>query len=294
MRRAALVVWLASIFSLVGGHPPTVGDAPSGGVGPVLEAVELFAFVILGTFGFLIVRRQPNNTVAWLALVPGLVFPLEALISEVAGYGLTNWGPDHWVTLVAGWCALWVWIPGPYSVPFLLALYPDGRPASPRWRPLLWLLWTLVALTLLVSAFAPGPVDEELLAGLNNPLGIAAVTPIAEALAPIVFSAIPMASVDRRHFARRPLSTCRRGGTPADQVARLGRRRRRRFLCGDHPRRHPRAALHFDQHRVCHPDRHYLVRRCDAPRSVRDRPAHLSDAGLRRRGRDRRRDDLGG
>ena len=59
----------------------------------------------------------------------------------------------------------------------------------------MWLLWTLVALTFLISAFSPGPVDEELLAGLNNPLGIAWFTPIAEALAPIVFNAIPIASL---------------------------------------------------------------------------------------------------
>ena len=194
MRRAALVVWLASIVfwaasAVLGAYAPSVG------VGPVLEAVELFAFVILGTFGYLIVRRQPTNAVAWLALIPGLVFPLEALLSDVAYFALTNWGPDHWVALVAGWCALWVWIPGPYSIPFLLALYPDGQPASPRWRPFLWLLWTLVALTFLISAFAPGPVDEELLPGLNNPLGIAAFTPMAEALAPIVFNAIPVVAL---------------------------------------------------------------------------------------------------
>ncbi len=194
MRRAALVVWLASIVSwsvaaVLGAYAPSVGASP------VLEAVELFAFVVLGTFGYLIVRRQPTNAVAWLALIPGLVFPLEALLSDVAHIALTNLGPDHPVTSVSGWCVLWVWIPGPYSIPFLLALYPDGQPASPRWRPLLWLLWTLVALTFLISAFAPGPVDEELLPGLNNPLGITGFLPIAEALAPIVFSAIPVASL---------------------------------------------------------------------------------------------------
>ena len=151
--------------------------APSAGASPVLETVELFAFVILGTFGYLIVRRQPTNAVAWLAIIPGLVFPLEAALSDVAHFALTSWGPDHWVTAVAGWCALWVWIPGPYSIPFLLALYPNGQPASPRWRPLLWLLWTLVALSFFISAFAPGPVDEVLLPGLNNPLGIAAFIP---------------------------------------------------------------------------------------------------------------------
>ncbi|HEX2369837.1 MAG TPA: hypothetical protein VHM94_11460 [Acidimicrobiia bacterium] len=194
MRRAALVVWLTSIVSwsaavVLGAY------APLAGANPVLEAVELFAFVILGTFGYLIVRRQPTNAVAWLAIIPGLVFPLEAMLSDVAHFALTSWGPDHWVTAVAGWCALWVWIPGPYSIPFLLALYPDGQPASPRWRPLLWLLWTLVALSFFISAFAPGPVDEVLLPGLNNPLGIAAFIPVAEALAPIVFNAIPIVSL---------------------------------------------------------------------------------------------------
>ena len=69
-------------------------------------------------------------------------------------------------------------------MPFLLALFPDGRPASPKWRPLLWLMWALVTLTFLIAAFAPGPVDEEFLPGVDNPLGIEAVSDIAEVWRP--------------------------------------------------------------------------------------------------------------
>ena len=58
VRRAALVVWLASIVSWLAA---VVYGAYAPSASPVLEAVELFAFVILGTFGYLIVRRQPNQ-----------------------------------------------------------------------------------------------------------------------------------------------------------------------------------------------------------------------------------------
>ena len=120
MRRAALVVWLASIAAwlsytlLVVSEGAVVSDI-------ALEIAELLAFVVLGTFGYLIARRQPNNAIAWLALIPGLVFPLEALITQVAEFGLAHYGPDHPMTLVAGWLALWVWIPGP-----LLGAVPAG------------------------------------------------------------------------------------------------------------------------------------------------------------------------
>ncbi len=275
MRRAALVVWLASIVSwsvaaVLGAYAPSVGASP------VLEAVELFAFVILGTFGYLIARRQPTNAVAWLAIIPGLVFPLEALLSDIAHFALTNLGPDHRVTAVAGWCVLWVWIPGPYSIPFLLALYPDGQPASPRWRPLLWLLWTLVALTFLISAFAPGPVDEELLPGLNNPLGIAGFTAHRRSARTDRLQRHTRRLADRRHLAHFSLSTRRYGGAPTDQVACMGRRRRGHLLRRDHPRRRTPAALLSHQHRLRHPGWRHAVRRRDAPWSVRDRSARQS------------------
>ena len=70
----------------------------------------------------------------------------------------------------AAWISAWVAIPE-FGLPaYLFFLFPDGRPLSPRWRPLLWINGFLIAASVVVSALAPGPIDG--LHGIENPLGI--------------------------------------------------------------------------------------------------------------------------
>jgi hypothetical protein len=53
---------------------------------------------------------------------------------------------------------------------YLFLLFPDGRPLSHRWRPLLWIVGIVVATSILVGAFYPGPISG--LEPVRNPLGI--------------------------------------------------------------------------------------------------------------------------
>jgi hypothetical protein len=74
---------------------------------------------------------------------------------------------------LAAWLSVWLNIVVLFVAPCLLfLLFPDGRPPSPRWRPVIW----LVALTgcgiFLTLAFSPGELDQYTYPGLPNPLGI--------------------------------------------------------------------------------------------------------------------------
>jgi hypothetical protein len=192
MKRLALALFAGSVVFYLGnvillyataGLPTTIETSP------LLTSLENLAFVVLGGLGYLIVRRQPVNAVGWLAVVAGLSAPFEGFVSELTQYGLWQWGATA-LTMAAAWLALWGWIPTSFSVPLLLLLYPDGRLPSPRWRPVLWLTWAVVAFTLVVAAFAAGEIED--FPGLVNPLGLTAVTDAAQFAGPVVFNALPV------------------------------------------------------------------------------------------------------
>lgn len=128
----------------------------------------LFA-VTFSLVGYLVASRRPRNPVGWLLLCVGVLSGLQVLSSE---YGLYDaLGPSR---LPAGpfvaWVAGWIWtvsvglVVGP-----TLALFPDGRPLSSRWRPLVWSFIPLTAAAAAAFAFTP---ERLINTGLPNPLAV--------------------------------------------------------------------------------------------------------------------------
>jgi two-component system NarL family sensor kinase len=54
-------------------------------------------------------------------------------------------------------------------VPLVLVLFPDGRPPSPRWRPVVWAAVVVAVVWTLSTAVAPGPMNFE---GTPNPFDL--------------------------------------------------------------------------------------------------------------------------
>ncbi len=86
---------------------------------------------------------------------------------------------------VAAWFSAWVQNPVYLLFVYLFLLFPDGRPLSRRWRPLLWINGILIATTVVVEAFDPGRIQGD--EPIRNPLGIEAAAGIFAVVAELVF-----------------------------------------------------------------------------------------------------------
>jgi signal transduction histidine kinase len=122
--------------------------------------------------GFAIVRRQPTNLIGWVFLAGAVGNGLAGAGVSYAAYDvLMRQGSLPGADLLAGF-QFWAWLPIPASIAFTLALFPDGRSLTPRWRPVLYVLaagfvlWAFGSATTSFAAQNP-PLWA---AGLHNPL----------------------------------------------------------------------------------------------------------------------------
>ena len=161
MKRLPAVLWIIAIGSIV---PGAVVNAILDRSDPIdLVANVGFTLLVIGaaTTGAIVASRVPGNAVGWilLALGAGLGIPL-ACGAYAEASATTSAGPfpaDEWLA----WLGAWLAIPAIFGpTAFLLLLFPDGRPVSPRWRPVSWIVGVGVTLAALSSAFNPEPIGE--------------------------------------------------------------------------------------------------------------------------------------
>jgi hypothetical protein len=114
--------------------------------------------------GLLIISRRPGNVIGWIYTLVALVFAT----GEFAGSYASRPLPARvWAALLPdlAWSASI-----PLGATLLLLLYPTGRPPSPRWRPVVWVVVVATVLAVVASALTPGPM--EYLPDVENPLGL--------------------------------------------------------------------------------------------------------------------------
>ena len=189
LRGLARVAFVVTTALLLGGLAAASYMASRGAV-TWREVLPDFGFAIaMYTFslvGFVIARRQPRNSVAWILL--GVSFswlidlPAAAYLAwETSQPGGTTTGPYLEALFSASW------VPGiaPLGT-FLLLLFPDGRLPTPKWRWWAWLCAGSTTLAFLAILFMPGPIDG-VVPVTTNPFGVAALEPIIALLyAPIM------------------------------------------------------------------------------------------------------------
>lgn len=166
----AILLWLLFLLGVGGRLALTVAT----GVHPAdLSGWPLLPFAAYATVGLLIAIRKPGNALGWIFLAIGVITGVFSFTDEYLTWALHSGAPP---TATAVWLSAWVQAWGWYpililSTAFTLLLFPSGLP-SRRWRPLLWLLVTLLGAVVLMAMLQPyleaGPVR------IANPIGISA------------------------------------------------------------------------------------------------------------------------
>ena len=115
-------------------------------------SVPVWVSAPFAAVGFVVAWRKPGNPLGWILLATGVFFALseDASYYMVADYRLRHGG------LPLGWLALLTqpaWAPGLVLFGLAILLFPDGRPPSPRLRPMVW-VYAAVAVGWIAAAVA--------------------------------------------------------------------------------------------------------------------------------------------
>ncbi|HEX4063111.1 MAG TPA: histidine kinase [Streptosporangiaceae bacterium] len=146
----ALAELVTAVVAAVVGH---VSFAGAVGAFTVTDGAMGLAFPVCGG---LLAWHRPRNPIGWLFLAAGLGMATSAAAASLFQVAVGS-GWDQGALRLLGTVMAYAW---PWSIglflPVALLLFPDGRPAGPRWR---WLVWAAAAQSVLfVLSFAnPAP-----------------------------------------------------------------------------------------------------------------------------------------
>ena len=173
-RRLPVLLWIAAVACIV---PTAVVNALLDYPNTIDLVANLgFTLLVVGSAstGAIVASRVPGNAVGWILLVlgAGMAFTL-ACGAYAEASATTSAGPfpgDQWFA----WLGNWLGVPAIFGpTGFLLLLFPDGRPVSPRWRPVSWVVGAAVTLAAVGSAFSPDAIGEPNFANPVAPDGAA-------------------------------------------------------------------------------------------------------------------------
>lgn len=123
--------------------------------------------ILWAATGALIVTRHPGHRVGWTFIFVGLVIgiddPLIMYADNILAGG--DLGP-YAAGQVAAWLVEIIDLPLPVLlISTVFVLFPDGKPPTPKWRPVLWAAWAWFVLFVVAMIVA---VDPRQLGGIDG------------------------------------------------------------------------------------------------------------------------------
>lgn len=132
----------------------------------------LFAFAAFAAIGGLLISRLPRHPIGWIFVTIGLGTALGNLTQQYAIYALFTQPGSLPAGVAMAWLGGWLWVGSMTILVFVLLLFPDGKPVSPRWNPLVWAAGGSLAAVVTPFLFRPGRLDIGERYPVANPLGI--------------------------------------------------------------------------------------------------------------------------
>ncbi|MDP9440244.1 MAG: hypothetical protein M3P49_16130 [Actinomycetota bacterium] len=137
----------------------------------VTIAVQDAVVVLYGALGVLIASRQGRNFVGWIFCFVAVSLGILSFATGYADYALYARDDPLPGAVLAAWVASWLFIPAVYiSVSYLFFLFPDGRLASARWRPVFWAVSIFAVVAAFATALEPGRLYS--FPTVENPFGL--------------------------------------------------------------------------------------------------------------------------
>jgi hypothetical protein len=135
--------------------------------------ISLAAPVVFAIVAALIVSRQPRNALGWVLMVPvGLYVVGGPITSYMESLAPSSPDPTVPILLIA-WFNGWNWLLLIIPLLFILLLFPNGRPPTPRWR---WVGIAAIAWAALFVLLAALPQQINVATTTNlvfdNPIGV--------------------------------------------------------------------------------------------------------------------------
>jgi hypothetical protein len=180
------------VFSVLNLSTPEVPASSS----LLFNVVALFPGLAAPVVGALIVTRNPSHPVGWMFCAAGILMPLTGVAEGYGIYALfTNPGSLPGGD-VAACISVWAFLPALILIgPVLFMVFPDGRPLSPRWRPLLWVAIASMVAVSLGQCLHPGKLDTAPFESVENPFGIAGAGDFLAAVVSLGFLGVVVSAV---------------------------------------------------------------------------------------------------
>lgn len=103
------------------------------------DIVVSLAYLVFTTVGALLLVRLPRHPIGPLFLASGLCAAGQELAEAIVADAQRHHQLGGVAVHAAAWLQAWLWLPAlVLPLVFVTLLFPDGRPASPRWRVVVW------------------------------------------------------------------------------------------------------------------------------------------------------------
>jgi signal transduction histidine kinase len=163
----AAAITFATAVLLAVGHEALTNDE-----GDLLFGIVLLVASVLYTAIGLLIAVRARSVIGWFLTAVGLAYALVEFGTAYAAVGLITFPGSLPAAEEIGAAASLLWIFALVALCLVLLIFPDGHPASARWRPVMWMGLVGSTASYVLFLLKPAPVSPIVGLTYANPFGV--------------------------------------------------------------------------------------------------------------------------